>query len=204
MSNNTVPLGNADLWPFDPATGTTSPITPSPRLSIALRPRTKVRTSMFYALMALGMLGVILAAQLLLSIAQADGAYQISSLELQERDLAREARAVTQDVDKLSSPQHLSENANTLGMVVNDRPAYLRLSDGAILGTVDAEASAPEPNRVPNSLIDGMPLAGTDASVETPQAESSPTEKAVPERATTSQDTRPVPWEGALPSPVTR
>ncbi|MFC4224616.1 hypothetical protein [Lysinibacter cavernae] len=174
MSNNTAPIDSSDFWAFDPATpwqGTPTPDEQPGRLravreralSIAPAPRAKTRTSMFYALITLATLGVILGTQLMLSIAQADGAYHISSLEVQERDLIRDTRAVTQSVSKLSSPQHLSGNANALGMVINAHPAYLRLSDGAILGALGTTVSTPEANRIANSVINGLPMAGAVA-----------------------------------------
>ncbi len=163
MSNNTAQLDTHDFWAFDPATPLESP-RPDRRgqnpLTLAPARTRKARSSAFYALVSLATLGIILGAQLLLSIAQADGAYKISDLQLQETNLGREERSVTQDVEKLSSPQHLSENAASLGMVVNANPAYLRLSDSVILGTVGAATTQPDTNRVANSLLDGVPLVG--------------------------------------------
>jgi hypothetical protein len=93
------------------------------------------------ALVAVGVVLAILATQLGLSIAVSQGAYETRALEIEQRDLARVERVLSQNVDRLASPQNLAENAAALGMVQNARPATLRLSDGAILGSLESPTS---------------------------------------------------------------
>jgi hypothetical protein len=108
----------------------------------------------------IGGIGVILLAQLMLSIVLADGAYQISSLQNQKHDAVLLQHSLSETLDLYNSPQHLAANAEALGMVTSSNPAYLRLSDGAVLG---APSSAPvgaggAADLVPNALLAGRPL----------------------------------------------
>ncbi|WGD36475.1 hypothetical protein [Lysinibacter sp. HNR] len=192
MNNNTAPIDPMEFWAFDSALPRETPSvdrdTENP-LKLVPATRSKARSSVLYALVSLTTLGVILGVQLLLSIAQADGAYQISALQVQERDLGRAGLVAAQEVEKLSSPQHLSENAAALGMVVNAHPAYLRLSDSAILGTLGGSTAQPDINRIANSLLADTPLAGAEGqvSVAAAQAAEAAAAQAAAEQATREQ-----------------
>ena len=76
------------------------------------------------------------------------------------------------DVAGLSSPQYLAANAAALGMVINESPSYLRLSDGAILGASQAAVGASSVDAigrgaVANALITDTPLVtAPDATIE--------------------------------------
>ena len=124
------------------------------------------------------MLGAFLigAAQMSLSIMTTQGTYEIAALTKEQRDLTYEKQILYDDVAGLSSPQYLAANAAALGMVINEAPSYLRLSDGAILGpsevamgtsSVDAIGRGSVPNAlitntplvtVPDATIDGLPV----------------------------------------------
>jgi hypothetical protein len=172
-----------------------------------------------------GGLGAVLAGQLLLSIALSDGAYVIDGLQSKQTELARSEQLVSEDLDKLSSPQNLARNAESLGMVQNANPAYLRLSDGAVLG---APAAAQGSNGtvlgaggslVANQLLVNVPLAtqlaqqkaaaaATAAAVAAATATSAAAAATSPAVATpvvtaTSTDTTQVPSQGALAAPDT-
>ena len=173
---------------------------PTSRPQLRLVPaslRKGAHSRVFMAAMTLGTIAVILATQLVLSILTSEGAYRISRLEVTERDFKRVERVLTQTVDKLSSPQNLSENATKLGMVVNATPSYLRLSDGAILGEVGTRAQAAQPNLVPNELLADMPLVAADGLMVDRNS-------AVPGVDTKAQSDKPVVWDGPLPAPQTR
>lgn len=173
---------------------------PRSRPELQLVPRALRRgahSRVFMAATTLGTIAVILATQLVLSILTSEGAYRISRLEVTERDFKRVERVLTQTVDKLSSPQNLSENASKLGMVVNATPSYLRLSDGAILGEVATRAQAAQPNLVPNELLADMPLVAADGLMVDRNSEVTGVEtKVTPDK--------PVVWDGLLPAPQTR
>jgi hypothetical protein len=170
------------------------------------RSQRRARPRALYAVIAVGAILVVVVAQLLLSIGISQGAYQLDALQAKQTQLQRSYQAVSEDLNRVSSPQNLAANANALGMVGNSNPAYLRLSDGAVLGAPIAASGAAGPvtggsgNLVPNALLSGVPLVTAQGS-STPgsQAENSASTGAPTAPATTA----PVPLQGALPTPVT-
>jgi len=177
---------------------------PAPQLAERrhLRPvRTAARkkrglSPLLAALTCVGIVLAILVAQLGLSIAVSQGAYEARALELEQRDLIRVERVLSQNVDKLSSPQNLAENAAKLGMVQNATPATLRLSDNKLLGSLDARTSAVKDNLVPNATLKNLPVVDADGllvSRNEGQAEKDAAAAAM----------TPVPWQGKLPAPDT-
>lgn len=148
------------------------------------------------ALTAVGILLGILAAQLGLSIAVSQGAYEARALELEQRDLLRVERVLAQNVDKLSSPQNLAENAVKLGMVQNATPATLRLSDHAVLGDLQPRTSAAGENRVPNATLENLPVVDADGLLVSRN-------EGQAGAAASAATTAPVPWQGKLPAPDT-
>ncbi|WP_022893350.1 hypothetical protein [Agromyces subbeticus] len=163
---------------------------PAPERAVRQKPR------LAYAVIALGGVAIIIVAQLLLSIAVTQGAYEIDGLQTQQGTLTREEQKLAEELDRVESPQFLATKAEGLGMVPNANPVYLRLSDGAVLGqptaaTGGASASAP---LVPNALIDGVPPSGEQASGQTPTG-------GIPDQAADAATQAPV--EGALPTPAT-
>lgn len=161
------------------------------RLAPAAR-RKLGRSPVVASLVAVGVVLVILATQLGLSIAISQGAYEARALEVEQRDLSRVERVLSQNVGKLSSPQNLAENAAALGMVQNARPATLRLSDGVVLGALESVTSDPRGNIVPNSSLDAMPVVDAEGLL-------------VPRGASTQavSSAAPVRWKGKLPAPNT-
>jgi hypothetical protein len=173
---------------------------PERRLRPAPQPGRRAKPRLTYAIIALGGVAVIVVAQLLLSIAVAQGAYEIDGYQVRQAELTREHQKLAEDLDRVESPQYLAKNAEALGMVPNANPVYLRLSDGAVLGqptpaTGGAAASAP---LVPNALIDGVPLVTEQATGETPRG-------APREGAAAAPDALPVapPPPDGLPTPAT-
>ena len=137
--------------------------TPSWRPSITIAPtrdQRRARPRLFYAIVAVSGVATIFIAKLLLSVALSQGAYESSHAESELKHLQQNAQAVGEDLDRVKSPQYLAENAAALGMVTNAHPAYLRLSDGAVLGQPQAADSATggAGNAVPNSLLADVPL----------------------------------------------
>lgn len=129
---------------------------------VSTKEQRKARPKSFYPLMTMAVVFGIIISQLLLSVAVSSGAYEIAELTQQNKEISRTYQTMTQDIDRLSSPQNLASNAGALGMVNNATPVYLRLSDGAVLGSpVPAKATAgaaSSSSKVPNSLLNGLPL----------------------------------------------
>ena len=107
-----------------------------------------------------------------LSIMTTQGTYEIAALTSQQRDLTYEKQILYDDVAGLSSPQYLAANAASLGMVIDESPNYLRLSDGALLGAGQMSYGASSVDAigrgtVPNALITDTPLVtDPDATIE--------------------------------------
>lgn len=130
---------------------------------VATRSQRKARPRVFYAIVTVGVVFGIIIANLLLSVAVASGAYEIAGLQQSNKELGRTYQTMNQDLDRLASPQNLAANAEALGMVNNSTPVYLRLSDGAVLGTPEpASASAGviagAEGAVPNALLSDVSL----------------------------------------------
>ncbi|MFC3276290.1 hypothetical protein ACFOE1_18510 [Agromyces mediolanus] len=133
------------------------------------RPRRKPRIA--YAIIALGAIILVAAAQLVLSVAMTQGAYELDSLRVQQTKLERDRQIVGEELDALQSPQNLARNAEELGMVPNTTPVYLRLSDGGRAGTAAGRrgrccgvgAARPD-SLIADVPLVNQPLAGDNAS----------------------------------------
>jgi hypothetical protein len=175
-------------------------------------PSKHARPRVIYALSAVTCVGAIIVAQLLLSVGISQGAYEISALRASQVELGRTADSVGEDLIRVSSPQSLAANAEALGMVSNSTPAYLRLSDGAVLGAPTSAAGG-QPGAaslVPNSLLADVPLVtqqaagGTGASVVAAAPAPAAPVAATATGATTAGAPAAIAVTDGLPSPTTR
>jgi hypothetical protein len=145
---------------------------PARRLRALGAPAPRRRPKVVYAIVAVAGAVAIGAAQMALSVLTTQGSYQIAELTSQQRQLDWEKQMLYDDVAGLSSPQYLAANASALGMVINESPSYLRLSDGAILGASQAAIGASSVDAigrgaVANALITDTPLVtAPDATIE--------------------------------------
>lgn len=131
----------------------------------------RAKPRLAYAIIAVGGVAVIVVAQLLLSIAITQGAYDIDAATMQQTKLDRQEQQLREDLDRVESPQYLAANAEALGMVPNASPVFLHLSDGRVSGepaAADGGAVSSAP-LVPNALIDGVPLVTEQSAGETPK-----------------------------------
>jgi cell division protein FtsB len=81
------------------------------------------------AVLAAGLVGLIIMSTVL----QAQS-FEAAKLDRQAASLATEQQAIARDVDRLQSPANVASRAIAIGMVPNANPAFLRLSDGKVLG----------------------------------------------------------------------
>jgi hypothetical protein len=88
----------------------------------------------------LGGVVCVVAAQLLLSIGTANGAYRLAELDQRSEVLARQQQVQAESLEALAAPQHLAARAAALGMVPDDSPAYLDARTGKVLGSTSATA----------------------------------------------------------------
>ena len=77
---------------------------------------------------------MIVVVQPLLSIAVAQGAYEIDAYQVRQATLAREEQKLSEDLDRVESPQFLAANAEALGNGAECQPGVPAPSDGAVLG----------------------------------------------------------------------
>jgi hypothetical protein len=71
---------------------------------------------------------------LMLNTAMAEGSFTLHNLQSTSGELADTQDALTQAIDAQRSPANLATRATRLGMVPADSAAFLRLSDGKVLG----------------------------------------------------------------------
>jgi len=144
--------------------------TPRRHLEVApTRAQRRARPRLLPAVITIGGIGVILLAQLLLSIVLADGAYQISSLQTQKHDAVLQQHALSETLDLYNSPQHLAANAEALGMVASGNAVYLDASTGAVTGTGTAAGGSllGAGDQVSNVLLDGSMIVTAQAPTTT-------------------------------------
>lgn len=156
---------------------------------VATRSQRRARPRLVAAIVTVGGLFLILIAQLLLTIATSEGAYEISSLQSKQAGLALDRQVLAEQMQVMGAPQHLAAEAQSMGMVTNSSSAaFLQLSDGSVHGSATA-ASASAVLRtaadggplIPDSLLAGVPLiAGQDASAASTAAGMPPTPTSAP------------------------
>jgi len=176
----------------------------APRRSLGVVPAgaRRRRPRLVYGIVAVLGAFAIGAAQMALSILTTQTSYELTSLTSQQRTLTWQKQILADDVAGLGSPQYLAANAAALGMVINESPSYLRLSDNALLGSGQAAAwtssiDAIGRGAVANSLITATPL------VTVPDATIQGVTPVVPEDLTTGDANTPPPITDGLPTPST-
>lgn len=191
----------ASLDPFVPDL----PDRRAPSGARALRPveqsAPRRRPRLAYGIAAVLGAAAIVAAQMVISILTTQDTYAISQLKAQQRQLTWDRQIMYDEVAGLSSPQYLAANASALGMVISEAPTFLRLSDGALVGTSQAASwqssiDAVGRGAVANALITDTPLVTDPAA----------TIEGVPVDVTTAEGSivTPPPLTAGLPTPTTR
>ncbi len=182
------------------------------RLTVVPAPaRRRVPRRLFGVIAVTGAVVIVLV-QMGLGILTTQSSFEIANLTQQQRDLTYQKQILFDETAGLGSPQYLAANAAALGMVIDESPTYLRLSDGAVVGSdkpADTTSSVDAKGRgsVGNALIAGVPL------VTDPRAVTTETGGAAPETSpATAPDTvapaagsaTPPPISDGLPTPATR
>jgi hypothetical protein len=147
------PVGRAGARPA-PAS---RPAPAAPRLRVVSAPaHTRSRAGLVFGCIAL--LGGGLVALLLLNVSLERGSYVLQDEQTQQTRLQDQAQALREQLAALQSPENLAAQATKLGMVPNPNAAFLRASDGRVLG-VPTRAVAPKPPTV-------TPAPGATAAVK--------------------------------------
>lgn len=180
----------------------------TPRPLRALENGARRRPRRIYGVLAVAGALAIAGAQMGLSILTTQTSYELSALNQHQRELTWQKQILYDEVAGLSSPQYLAANATALGMVIGEPPSYLRLSDGALLGTgqaSDGGSSVDALGRasVPNDLVATTPLVtAPQSSLDVPAP--APTDPAAPSGGDVVPETpTPPPLTDGLPSPAT-
>ena len=119
-----------------------------------------------------------LVALLMMNTALASGIYQLKTLQGQSGTLTDQQEQLTQVVDDLRSPRNLADRAQQLGMVPAKSMAFVRISDGSVIGVaqpakddqrlnVVTSPVAPPPAPPPAPTPDPAATASTPATATT-------------------------------------
>lgn len=84
-------------------------------------------------ILSIGLVGLIIMSTVL----QAQS-FESQRLDRQAAELETQQQLLSREVDKLQSPANVARRAIAFGMVPNTNPAFLRLSDGKVLGKPEA------------------------------------------------------------------
>ncbi len=97
-----------------------------------------------FVVVVLTVLGAGLVGLILLSTVLQAQAFEIARLSTRADALGVQQQELRREVDRLQAPAALAERAIRLGMVPNANPAFLRPSDGEVIG--DPEPAEPRSN----------------------------------------------------------
>ncbi len=141
------------------------PAAPSPRPRLTLlAPPASTRFRLPFAALCAAVLVASLLGVLVINIVLSRGAYAEHVLENRQIALAETEQDLNERLAVRASPAVLSERAQELGMVPNVNPAFIRMSDGTVLGSpAPAEAGT-------TPLATSIPAAGLDVVPDAPAA----------------------------------
>jgi hypothetical protein len=114
-----------------------------PRLRV-VAPSTH-RSATGLAVLCVALLGGGLLVLLLLNISIGKGAYALTELQSQQRQLAENKQALAEQVEAVSAPQQLAASALKLGMVPAPNAVFVRLPDGTVEGKPAIAQAPPKP-----------------------------------------------------------
>jgi hypothetical protein len=127
------------------------------RLTVVPQGTQKAPRVPFVALLSLLLVGGVVGL-LLFNTNMQQGSFVASALEEKAAVLAGKQESLQMQLDRLRDPQHIAARAKRLGMVPASSPAFIRLSDGKVLGEpsvatpTDAVRITPLPAAKPQSL----------------------------------------------------
>ena len=119
---------------------------PAPAPGLRVVPGTRNRPGSggaAFAVACIALLAAGLFSLLLINISMSRGSYALHDLQAASGELADTQDALTQQLSAQESPPHLARRAVEMGMVPAPSAAFLRLSDGKVLG-VAKKATAGE------------------------------------------------------------
>ena len=144
------------------------PTTVRPRLTVVPPLRAPAPKAPFVLLVG-ALLTAGLGGLLFLHTSIAEDSFRLHDLTARSAVLTDREQALEQEIAALAAPQRLAARAKTLGMVRSENPAFIRTSDGRILGKPKAGV-APPPKPKPTTTA-----AKTKTNATTPAATPAPT-----------------------------
>jgi hypothetical protein len=127
------------------------------RLTVVPRRAAKAPKVPFVTLVSLLLVGGVVGL-LLFNTNMQQASFTATALEEHATILNAEEQSLQMRLDTLRDPQKVAARAKKLGMVPSSTPAFLRLSDGKVLGTptvadpLNAMRISPLPTQVPENL----------------------------------------------------
>ena len=116
-----------------------------------LQPRLRVvapaprRSAGGLALLSVGLLVLGLLVLLLLNISIGKGAYALTALQQQQRQLVEDRQALAEQVQASSAPDKLAARARKLGMVPNPNTVFVEVPNGKVQGKAEVATAPPKP-----------------------------------------------------------
>ena len=130
------------------------------RARLTVVPRTPVRAARvpFVVLVSLLLVGGV-AGLLCFNTSMQQASFTATAMENQAAALDAKQQSLNMELDALRDPKRVAVRAKEMGMVPPNAPAFIRLSDGKVLGkpspatTENALRVSPLPTRKPRSLV---------------------------------------------------
>jgi hypothetical protein len=156
--------------------------TPAPRQLKVVAPPELRGNGVFLGLCVVLLLGGFVGV-LMLNTAMAKGSYTMRDLQRRSDQLSDTQDALRHTIDGLSGPGPLAKRARELGMVPAATPAFLRLSDGKVLGVArkaeqDSTFSVVTESTAPTRSTPVTTPAGTPSAPATTTSKAKPAAKA--------------------------
>ncbi len=152
--------------PVGPLTGR-APGQPRKPLRLVPPLRTGAPRAPFVVLLGTLLIGG-LAGLLFLHTALAEDSFRLHDLKVRSAVLTDREQALEQQVALEASPRRLAAKAEALGMVRSENPAFIRLSDGKVLGRPKAGvAPPPAPAPAPSASTSRSPSGSPTPSAST-------------------------------------
>ncbi|MEO6512954.1 MAG: hypothetical protein ABIO16_18290 [Nocardioides sp.] len=107
------------------------------RLTVVPRARTRTSPVPFVMLVSFALLAGVIGL-LMFNTSMQQAAFSATSMERQASTLEARKETLQMELDQLRNPQRVAREAQGMGMVIPATPAFLRLSDGKVLGTPTA------------------------------------------------------------------
>jgi cell division protein FtsB len=127
------------------------------RLTVVPRQRPRAPRVPFMILVSMVLLGGVVGL-LLFNTSMQQASFRATALEATAAELHAREQSLRMEVDRLRDPQRVGTRAQELGMVPLLNPAFIRLSDGEVLGNpvaatpADGQRLTPLPARKPPEL----------------------------------------------------